>query len=70
MVVAQGLSGWAAVPAAIGNVSIGRDNVESVVDEAVLQDTVVGRAGGQRGRGIDLNVAREGKRALTNEEDI
>lgn len=54
LVVAQGLSGWAAIPAAVRDVPIGRDDIEGVVDEVVLEDAVVGRAGGQRGRGIDL----------------
>lgn len=54
MIVAQGLSGRAAVPAAVWDVPVGRDDVEGVVDEVVLQDAVVGRAGGQRGRGVDL----------------
>lgn len=54
LVVAQGLSGRAAIPAAVWDVSVGRDDVERVVDEVVLQDTVVGCAGGQRGGGVDL----------------
>lgn len=49
MIVAQGLSGRTAIPAAVGDVPVGRDDVEGVVDEVVLQDAVVGRAGGQRG---------------------
>lgn len=54
LIVAQGLSGRAAIPAAVWYFPIGRDDVEGVVDEVVLQDAVVGRAGGQRGRGVDL----------------
>lgn len=54
MIVAQGLSGRAAIPAAVWYFPIGRDDVEGVVDEVVLQDAVVGRAGGQRRRGVDL----------------
>lgn len=54
LIVAQGLSGRAAIPAAVWYFPIGRDNVEGVVDEVVLQDSVVGCAGGQRGRGVDL----------------
>lgn len=56
LIVAHGLSGRAAVPAAVWDVPIGRDDVEGVVDEVVLQDAVVGRAGGQRGRGVDLRI--------------
>lgn len=58
MVVAQGLPGRAAIPAAVRDVSVGRDDVERVVDEVVLQDAVVGRAGGQGGRGVDLRRRR------------
>lgn len=54
LIVAQGLSGRAAIPAAVWDVSVGRDDVERVVDEVVLQDAVVGCAGGQRGGGVDL----------------
>lgn len=54
LVVAQGLSGWAAVPAAVWDVPVGCDDVERVVDKVVLQDAVVGRAGCQRWGGIDL----------------
>lgn len=61
MIVAQGLSGRAAIPAAVGDVSVGRDNVERVVDEVVLQDAVVGRAGRQGGRGVDLRRRKDEK---------
>lgn len=54
LIVAQGLSGRAAIPAAVWDVSVGRDDVERVVDEVVLQDAVVGCAGGQGGGGVDL----------------
>lgn len=54
LIVAQGLSGWTAIPAAVWDVPVGRDNVESVIDEVVLQNAVIGCAGGQRGRGINL----------------
>lgn len=54
LIVAHGLSGWTAIPAAVWDVPVGRDNVESVIDEVVLQDAVIGCAGGQRGRGINL----------------
>lgn len=54
LIVAQGLSGWTAIPAAVWDVAVGGDNVEGVIDEVVLQDAVVGCAGGQRGRSINL----------------
>lgn len=61
LIVAQGLSRRAAIPAAVWDVSVGRDDVERVVDEVVLQDAVVGCAGGQGRRGIDLKERkREG----------
>lgn len=53
-IVAQGLSGRAAIPAAVWDLPVGSDDVEGVVDEVVLQDTVIGCAGRQRGGGIDL----------------
>lgn len=56
LIVAQGLSGRTAIPAAVWDVPVGCDDVESVVDEVVLQDAVVGCAGGQRGRGVDLSM--------------
>lgn len=56
LIVAQGLSGRTSIPAAVWDVPIGCDDVEGVVDEVVLQDAVVGCAGGQRGRGIDLRI--------------
>lgn len=59
LVVAQGLSGWAAVPAAVGNVPVGCDDVESVIDQIVLQDPVVGCAGGERRRSVDLRTDAE-----------
>lgn len=55
MIVAQSLSGWAAIPAAVWDVPVGRDDVEGVIDEVVFEDPVIGCAGGQRGGGIDLN---------------
>ena len=58
MIVSQGLSGWTAIPAAVWDVSVWCDDVEGVVDEVVLQDAVVGRAGGQRWRGIDLRITK------------
>lgn len=54
LIVAQGLSGRAAIPAAVWDFSVGHDDVERVVDEVVLQDAVVGCAGGQGRRGVDL----------------
>lgn len=62
LIVAQGLSGRAAIPAAVGDVSVGRDDVERVVDEVVLQDAVVGRAGRQGGRGVDLRQRNRSKK--------
>lgn len=64
LIVAQGLSRRAAIPAAVWDVPVGCDDVESVVDEVVLQDAVVGCAGGQRGRGVDLSVTRTKKVTL------
>ena len=58
MIVAQGLTGRAAIPAAVWDFPIGRYNIEGVVDEVVLQDAVVGCAGGQRRRGIDLRMTQ------------
>lgn len=49
LIVAQGLPGRAAIPAAVWDFPVGSDNVEGVVDEVVLQDAVIGCAGGQRG---------------------
>lgn len=54
LIVAQGFSGWSAIPTAVWDVPVGSDNVKSIIDEVVLQDAVVGCAGGQRGRGINL----------------
>lgn len=54
MIVAKGLSGRAAIPAAVWDLAVGSDDVEGVVDEVVLQNTVIGCAGGQRGGGVDL----------------
>lgn len=68
LIVAQGLSGRAAIPAAVWDVPVGRDDVESVVDEVVLQDAVVGGAGGQRGRGIDLSMTQTKTVTFTIEE--
>ncbi len=68
MIVSHGLSGRAAIPAAVWDVPVGRDDVESVVDEVVLQYAVVGCAGGQRGRGIDLSMTRTKKVTFTFKE--
>lgn len=68
MIVAHGLSGRAAIPAAVWDVPVGRDDVEGVVDEVVLQDAVVGCAGGQRGRGIDLSMTQTKNVTFTFEE--
>lgn len=54
LVVAQSLSGRTAIPAAVWDFPVGCNNVESVVDEVVLQDAVIGCAGCQRRRCIDL----------------
>ena len=57
MVVPQGLSGRGAAPATVSSdVTIGRHDVERVIDQVVLQDAVVGRAGGQRGGGVNLHT--------------
>lgn len=66
LVVAQSLSGRTAVPAAVWDVPVGRDDVERVVDEVVLEDAVVGRAGGQRGGGVDLTGTRTKGRSQMN----
>lgn len=58
LIVAQGLSGRAAIPAAVWDVPIGRDDVEGVVDEVVLEDAVVCCAGSQRGRGVHLRTTQ------------
>lgn len=52
--MSQSLFGQAAVPAAVGDLSVGRDDVQRVVDQVVLQDAVVGRAGGERRRRVHL----------------
>lgn len=77
LVVAQGLSGRAAIPAAVWDVPVGRDDVERVVDKVVLQDAVVGRAGCQRGGGVDLRGHRDpehhiyiGKEGIQNNEPL
>lgn len=62
LIVAQGLSGRAAIPATVWYLPVGRDDIEGVVDEVVLQDAVVGRAGGQRGRGVDLERKAVGEK--------
>lgn len=54
MVVPQGFSGWTAIPAAVWDLPVGRDDVEGVVDEVVFQYPVVGCAGGQRWGGVNL----------------
>lgn len=59
MIVSHGFSGRAAIPAAVWDVSVGGDDVEGVVDEVVLEDAVVRRAGGQRGRGVDLRITHK-----------
>lgn len=59
LIVAQGLSGRATTPAAVWDFPVWRDDVESVVDEVVLQNAVIGCAGGQRRRGIDLSRAQK-----------
>lgn len=56
LVVPQGLSGRTAIPAAVWDLPVGRDDVERVVDEVVFQNAVVGCAGGQRRRGVNLWV--------------
>lgn len=68
LIVAQGLSGWTAIPAAIWDVPVGRDNVEGVINKVVLQDAVVGCAGGQRGRGINLKSTHIQKMVFTYED--
>lgn len=56
MIVAQGLSRRTPIPAAVWNIPIGCYDVEGVIDEVVLKDAVIGCAGCQRGRGVDLRI--------------
>lgn len=57
-IVSQSLFRQAAVPAAFWDFAVGRDDVQRVVDEVVLQDPVVGCAGGQRRRRVHLKQTR------------
>lgn len=47
LIVPKCLSRWTTIPAAVWDVPIGSDNVESVINEVVFQDAVIGCAGGQ-----------------------
>lgn len=56
--MSQSLFGQTAVPAAVWDLRVRRDDVQRVVDQIVLQDAVVSRAGGERRRRVHLDQPR------------
>ena len=64
LVVPQCLLGRASVPSAVWNLSIGCDDIERVVDQVVLEDAIIGCAGRERRRGINLKHAERQRKLI------
>lgn len=66
-IIAKHFLGWRLVPLAVWNLTIRHSNVEGVIDQVILEDSVVGRAGGKRwGR---INLKRQHNVTLTRDPD-
>lgn len=59
LVIAEDLLGGGLVPFTVGNLAVGDRDVEGVVDQVILEDSIVGGAGGERWRRVDLREERE-----------
>ena len=57
--IAEALLGGGLVPFTVGNLAVGDRDVEGVVDQVILEDSIVGGAGGERWRRVDLREERE-----------
>lgn len=53
-VVAKHFLGGRLVPFAVRNLTIGDRNIQGVVNQVVLKDSVIGGAGGEGWRGVNL----------------
>lgn len=53
-IVAKNFLGWRLVPFAVRNLTIGDRDVEGVINQVVLKNSIIGGAGGERWGRINL----------------